>query len=156
RRPGAETATAQPLPPDEKLFVAVPDRWNLSMPDWDRYGEHGDYPYVAGHWWDPYNQNPVKGDFPIAGRQQTFFTFTGVSDTLFEHRSLPVPVAPSSARPLSESFFGSGTQYLPVTALRASFDLFRGHTAFRPVDWRVRVQPALNVNYLHLRETAGV
>src|SRR4029077_1262452 len=87
---------------------------------------------------------------------RTFFTFTGVSDTQLEHRNLPVPVAPSSARPLSESFFGRGDQYLPASTTRASFDLFRGDTAFRPVDWRVRVQPAISVNYLHTRETAAV
>ena len=156
RSPGAEPSpVATPFAPDDKVFVPIPDRWNISLPDWDRYGERGDYPYVSGHWWDPYNRNILKGDYPILGNR-TFFVFTGVSDTLLEGRNLPVPVAPSSARPLSEPFFGRGDQYLPVAVFRTSFDLFRGDTAFRPIDWRVRVQPAISVNYVYTRETAGV
>src|SRR5262249_24270372 len=46
--------------------------------------------------------------------------------------------------------------YLPVAVFRASFDLFRGDTSFRPVDWRVRVQPAVNANYLRTQETGVV
>ena len=152
-----DTDETQPatLAPDERVFVPMPDRWNISMPDWDRYGEHGDYPYVSSRWWDPYNRNRLKGDYPIIG-QRTFFVFTGVSDSLLEGRSVPVPAVPASARPLSESFFGRGEVYLPVSVIRTSFDLFRGDTAFRPVDWRVRVQPAVSFNYLHTRETAIV
>ena len=148
-------STVIAIPADEKVFVPIPDRWNIGMPDWDRYGARGDYPYVGGHWWDPYNRNKLKGDYPVLG-QRTFFAFTGVSDTLLEGRNLPVPVAPSSKRPLSEPFFGRGDQYLPVAVFRTSFDLFRGDTAFRPVDWRVRVQPAISVNYVRTRETAAV
>ncbi len=140
-----------PLAPDAHVFVPMPDRWNISMPDWDRYGERGDYPYVSSRWWDPYNQNRLKGDFPIIG-QQTFFVFTGVSDSLLEGRSAPIPAVPASARPLSDAFFGRGGIYLPVSVVRTSFDLFRGDTAFRPVDWRVRVQPAVSFNYLITQE----
>jgi len=151
------TSDAPPstLAPDEHVFVPIPDRWNISMPDWDRYGEHGDHPYVSGQWWDPYNRNRLKGDYPIIG-QQTFFVFTGVSDSLLEGRSVAVPAVPASARPLNESFFGRGGVYLPVAVIRTSFDLFRGDTAFRPVDWRVRVQPAVSFNYLHTQETGIV
>ena len=151
------TADAQPaiVAADERVFVPMPDRWNISMPDWDRYGTHGDTPYVSGRWWDPYNQNRLKGDYPIFG-QQTFFVLTGVNDSLLEGRSAPVPAVPASARPLSDRFFGRGGAYLPVSVIRTSFDLFRGDTAFRPVDWRVRVQPAISFNYLHTQETGIV
>lgn len=153
---GSEAAAAPGmLAPGDKVFVPLPDRWNLSMPDWDRYGVGGEYPYVAGHWWDPYNRNILKGDYPVIG-QRIFFVFTGVVDTLLEGRNLPTAAGPSSARPLSEPFFGRGDQYLPVGAYRFSFDLFRGDTAFRPVDWRVRVQPAVSTNYLWARETGVV
>lgn len=146
---------ARPRAPDEHVFLPMPDRWNISMPDWDRYGAHGDHPYVSGRWWDPYNQNRLKGDYPIIG-QQTFFVFTGVSDSLLEGRSIPIPSVPSSARPQSERFFGRGGVYLPVSVVRTSFDLFRGDTAFRPVDWRIRVQPAVSFNYVHTSETGIV
>lgn len=155
--PPARTAPSVPgaLAPGDKVFVPLPDRWNVAMPEWDRYGVDGDYPYVAGHWWDPYNRNLFKGDYPIIG-QRTFFAFTGVVDTLIEGRNLPTQAGPSSARPLSTPFFGRGDQYLPVGAYRFSFDLFHGDTAFRPVDWRVRIQPAISTNYFQTRETGAV
>lgn len=146
---------AVPLAPDEKVFVPVPDRWNLTMPDWDRYGVEGDYPYVAGRWWDPYNTNVLKGDRPIIGNR-VFFTLLGVSDSLLEGRNLPVPSGVSSARPESEPFFGRGGQMFPVTVLRTSVDLFRGDAAYRPVDWRIRVQPAFSLNFLNTAEYGAV
>lgn len=153
RRPPLASQPA--VPSGQSVFVPMPDRWNLSFPDWDRYGERGDYPYVSGHWWDPYNQNRLKGDYPAIG-QQTFFVFTGVVDSLLEGRNVPTAAGPSSERPLSEPFFGRGDQYLPVGVVRTSFDIFHGDTAFRPVDWRVRVQPAFSLNLLSTQETAVV
>ena len=97
-RRSRRTSTAAPLPPGEKVFLPVPDRWNLQLPEWDRYGVRGDYPYVSGHWWDPYNQNRLKGDYPVIGKR-TFFTFTGISDSLLEGRNLPVPSGVSTAAP---------------------------------------------------------
>jgi hypothetical protein len=33
-----------------------------------------------------------------------------------------------------------------------SFDLFHGDTSFRPVDWRIRITPAVSLNYLKVQE----
>ena len=44
RAKDAEDTPPSTLAPDERVFVPMPDRWNIWMPDWDRYGEHGDYP----------------------------------------------------------------------------------------------------------------
>ena len=112
-------AVATPLPPGEKVYVPVPDRWNLPLPEWERYNVRGDYPYVSGHWWDPYNQNTLKGDYPVLGKR-TFFTFTGISDSLIEGRNLPVPSGVSTERPGSERFFGRGGIYVPVTSVKTS------------------------------------
>ena len=152
-----DPATGEPVvrASEEHVFLRIPDRWNLTMPDWDRYGSGGDYPYVSGKWWDPYNQNVLKGDRPIIG-QRTFFTFTGVSDSLVEGRNLPVPSGVSTERPQSEPFFGRGGQAFPVTVIRTSFDLFRGDTAYRPIDWRVRVQPAFSLNFINTAEQGAV
>jgi hypothetical protein len=151
-RPGPDPeSTAIPLTPADKVFVPVPDRWNLNLPEWDRYGARGDSPYVSRHWWDPYNQNRLKGDSPVIG-QRTFFTFTGISESLLEGRNLPVPSGVSTERPGSERFFGRGGVYVPLTSVRTSFDLFRGDTAFRPIDWRVRIAPAFSVNFVNLSE----
>jgi len=154
-REGRYEGEGVPLQPGDKVFLPVPDRWNLPLPEWERYGARGDYPYVSGNWWDPYNQNRLKGDYPILG-QRTFFAFTGVSDSLLEGRNVPVPSGVSTQRPGSERFFGRGGVYVPVTAIRASFDLFRGDTVFRPIDWRVRVAPAFSLNYVNLSEFNGV
>ena len=139
-----------PMPPDAEVFASLPDRWTIVVPEEARYGERGAGPRVARPWWDPYHRNPVKGDYPVAG-QRTFFAFTGVSTTQFEGRSGPAGPARSSNQALS----GQGRQDLSAAVFRTSFDLFRGDTAYRPVDWRVRVQPAMSVNYLQASE-AGV
>ena len=148
-------ATAVPLAPDEKVFVPVPDRWNLNLPEWDRYGG-GDYPYVTkGPWWNPYKTNRLKGDYPVFGKR-TFFTFTGISDSLLEGRNLPVPAGVSTEDPGSERFFGRGGIFVPVTTVKTSFDLFRGDTVFRPIDWRVRFAPAFSLNFVNLSEFNNV
>ncbi len=122
------------------------------MPDWNRYGRSGEYPFVRKtHWWDPFNRNRLKGDEPIFG-QQTFLNITATADTLADERRVPATSNVSSARPGSSDFFGKGEQFALSETFRFSFDLFHGDTSFRPVDWRIRVTPAVNVNYLNVRE----
>ena len=150
--PGQELATPELLPPTQDVFLATPDRWNVAMPDWDRYGRGGEYPFVRkSHWWDPFNRNRLKGDEPIFGRQ-TFLNITATSDTVVEERRVPVTSNVSSSRPGSTDFFGKGEQFAPGETFRFSFDLFHGDASFRPVDWRIRVTPAFNLNYLAARE----
>jgi hypothetical protein len=149
--PGAATTPPQSLPSSDQVFRPEPDRWLITMPDWDRYGTGGEHPYVKGRWWDPFNQNKLKGDVPIFG-QRTFFILTGLSDTFFDVRRLPVPSDVSTARPGSSEFFGKGGQGFLDQVFLFSFDLFHGDTSFRPVDWRIRVTPAVSLNYLDVRE----
>jgi len=152
RRPdaGAEVPPPALLPPSEQVFIPVPDRWSLALPEWKRYAREGEFPYTKGRWWDPFNLNRLKGDRPLWG--QTFLNFTFTSDTFFDGRRLPLPSNVSSARPGSEEFFGRGEQAFFTETFRFSFDLFRGDTAYRPFDWRVRVTPAVSLNYLNTRE----
>jgi carboxypeptidase family protein len=150
--PGQEIAAPEMLPPAQEVFLAAPDRWNLPIPDWNRYGRSGEYPFVRrSHWWDPFNRNRLKGDEPIFG-QQTFLNITATADTLADERRVPVTSNVSSARPGSSDFFGKGEQFALSETFRFSFDLFHGDTSFRPVDWRIRVTPAVDVNYLNARE----
>lgn len=156
RRPDAELvqeiATPEILPPAQEVFLAMPDRWNIAMPDWSRYGWTGEYPYVrASHWWDPFNRNRLKGDMPIFG-QQTFLNLTATSDTQLDERRVPSMSNISSARPGSSDYFGKGEQFALSQTFRFSFNLFHGDTSFKPVDWRIQVTPAVNVNYLDVRE----
>jgi hypothetical protein len=150
--PGYELAAPELLPPSQEVFLSAPDRWNIAMPEWNRYGRSGEYPYVRrSRWWDPFNRNRLKGDEPIFG-QQTFLNITATAETFADDRRVPVTSNVSSTRPGSSDFFGKGEQFALSETFRFSFDLFHGDTAFRPVDWRIRVTPAINVNYLGARE----
>jgi len=121
------------------------------MPEWRRYDKQPDAPYVKGHWYDPFNRNQMKGDYPIIG-QRWFFNFTGTSETGFDGRRVPTPSGLNSVDPGSGGFFGRGEQAFVAEDLRLSFDLFRGDTTFRPVDFRIRFTPEINLNFLQTRE----
>jgi Carboxypeptidase regulatory-like domain len=156
RRPDAEPGqgiiTPGILPPAQEVFLEMPDRWKVAMPEWDRYGRGGEYPYVReSHWWDPFNRNRLKGDEPIFG-QQSFLNFTATSDTTLDERRVPQMSNTSSAQPGSSGYFGRGEQFALSETFRFSFDLFHGDTSFKPVDWRIQITPAVDVNYLNVRE----
>jgi len=157
--PRADAAPAvvqpEPQPSDRDLYVQTPDRWDIEMPEWRRYAKPGEFPYVQSHWWDPFNRRKLKGDSPLFG-QQTFFDFTASSNTFFDARRVPVPSDVSTANPGSYGFFGKGEQIFLSQTFRFSFDLFHGDAAYRPVDWRIRITPAVNVNYLHTEENGIV
>ena len=158
------TGISRVAPRDEQTdnhFVPVEDRWRIGFPDWDRYGKGhphvDDYPYVKGNWWDPFNQNVLKGDYPILG-QNIFLEITGTTQAFFELRQVPTGTTPfeSTVNPDSADFFGSPNQYSYSQNFFLSFDLFRGDAAFRPVDWRLKFTPAFNINSLHVNELAIV
>ncbi|HUE39973.1 MAG TPA: hypothetical protein VMR29_10735, partial [Candidatus Binatia bacterium] len=149
---GSKTIPSQ----TDSEFVPFEDRWRLGLPRWDRYpGRPGEYPWVEGRWWDPYNQNVLKGDYPIIGNQ-TFFVFTALSDTLFEPRRVPTGSGVSTANPGEKEFFGQSDQLLFNQNLVLSFDLFHGNTAFKPRDWEIRITPVFNLNYVDIGEQNAV
>ena len=151
-QPGAQPSSVPAtFPPDGEVFQAEPNRWRVTMPEWNRYGTGGEHPYVHGSKWDPFDKNNWKGDVPVIG-QQIFFNFTGISDTFFDGRRLPVPSGVSTAQPGTPGFFGKGEQVFLDQLFIFSFDLFHGDAAFRPVDWRIRITPAVSMNYLAVRE----
>jgi hypothetical protein len=152
--PAAQEAPAvapEQIPPDSANFSPNPDRWDIAMPEWRRYEKQPDVPYVKGHWYDPFNRNRIKGDYPIFG-QRWFFNFTGTSETGFDGRRLPVPSGLNTPDPGSSGFFGRGEQALVSENLRLSLDFFHGDTSFRPVDFRFRLTPEINLNYLQTGE----
>jgi hypothetical protein len=143
------------LPPAADVYRVMPDRWAIPMPDYHRYPQKGETIYTHSHWYDPFNRNRFKGDYPIWPAllgQQTFLDITGSSETFFDGRRVPSPSNQSGAAPGSEGFFGKGEQVFFDQTFRASFDLFHGDTAFKPVDWRVRITPELSINNLKVRE----
>lgn len=142
-------------------FVPIEDRWRIGSPTWDRYGKGhpvgDDYPFVQGAWYDPFNQNVLKGDFPIAG-QDTFLKFQFKQLNLFEYRQTPIPTTPFEAtqNPFENEFFGNPNQFFFTQYNSAAFDLFKGDAAFKPVDWRLRMNVIFNQNYLKVQELGVV
>jgi Carboxypeptidase regulatory-like domain len=146
-----QSESPESLPPASLVFQPDPDRWTIAMPDWDRYGIGGERPYAHGRTWDPFNRNKLKGDYPIIG-SRTFLNLTAVSDTFFDGRRLPTPSGESTALPGEPGFFGKGRQFFVDQVFLFSLDLSHGDTSFRPADWRIRITPAVSVNYLNVQE----
>jgi hypothetical protein len=128
-------------------FQEFTDRWRVVLPPYELT--------VPGSRWDPYNQNRWKGDLPIRG-QDLFLNLSAVSDTLVEVRQLPTPSGVSTSRPGSPRFFGHDGQLLATETIGFSADLFKGDTAFRPIDWRIKASVAADVNYLRVAENGIV
>jgi len=135
------------------------DRWRSGFPEWDRYDQGfplgKDYPYKQGNWWDPYNQNVLKGDYPIIG-QDTFFNLTVTNLSLIEARQVPTPTTPfeSTIKSRQEEFFGNPNQLVYFQPLQVAFELFQGDAGFKPADWKVRIAPTFNANALDVEELA--
>jgi hypothetical protein len=142
-------------------FVPMEDRWRIGFPEWDRYGNGhrglDEYPYTLGHWYNPYNLNVLKGDYPIIG-QHTFLNITATSFSITEGRQLPTPQNgfESTSRPGGEEVFGKPNQFFYTHFFSVSTDLFHGDAAFKPVDWRVKLTPVFDVNYLDVEELGVV
>jgi len=151
RSTAVNAALPQPEVSESEIFRPEPNRWAIEMPEWVRYEKEREPPYIQGHWYDPFNRNRLKGDYPIFG-QRWFFNFTGTSETALDVRRIPTPSGVSAQQPGESRFFGKEEQALAAETFRFSFDLFRGDTSFRPVDFRVRFTPAVNVNFLQTRE----
>jgi hypothetical protein len=173
RRPGqSEPERYFPPPVDPRQVPAAPPsvrRETLPVPDrWRIMQALG----VKSQWLDPYNQNVLKGDLPIAGESwfrdrfpalartlspDWFLNLGAVSDTLAEFRRLPTPVAPqTSIRPGSLDVFGYGKQSTVAQTLIVSMALIKGDTTFKPPDYEFRLVPAFNVNRSQVEENRAL
>lgn len=129
-------------------FQEYTDRWRIVPPPYELNVQ------PRGRW-DPYHQSRWKGDLPFRG-DDLFLVLTGVSDTLLEARQLPTPSGVSTDRQGSLEFFGRDGQGFGVQQVSVSADLFKGRTAFRPIDWRVKATLAANLNAVKVAENAVV
>lgn len=155
---GNETVASEPQTDPERREAR--DRWRIGFPEYDRYGDRAargrDIPFKRGRWWDPYNQNVLKGDYPIKGNN-LFLILSAVSTTGVELRRAPTPSDVNSVNPLSAEFFGQPEQLAASETLQFSFELFHGDTTFRPRDWAIKISPTFSVpNYLNARENGVV
>ncbi len=132
----------------------VPDRWRIPVGAWPRYDNpHTETPYqtAAPDLWHPYRQSVLKGDLPIIG-QDIFLNLTAFNFTEFEARRLPKPSGVSAEDPGQAEFFGSGEEWFVQSFVGLRMDLFKGETAFKPVEWRLVLETVANVNYTDVRE----
>jgi hypothetical protein len=140
---------AGPGPLLKRDVLHVPDRWRLMQ----ALG-------VKFPWYDPYNPNFLKGDYPIDHPKWVerfgtdwFVNLSAVSDTLVELRQLPTPVAPqTSTRANSLDIFGRRPSQTFAQSLIFSASLIKGNTTFKPPDYEFRIAPVLNVNYSRASE----
>ncbi|HEY0511397.1 MAG TPA: Ig-like domain-containing protein [Thermoanaerobaculia bacterium] len=129
-------------------FQEYTDRWRIVPPPYE-LNVQGKGPL------DPYHQNRWKGDLPWRGND-IFLNVSAVADTLVEGRQLPTPSGESAARSGSLEFFGHDGQAFGVEEIAVSADLFKGDTAFKPVQWRVKGTVVANLNSVKVAENAVV
>jgi hypothetical protein len=165
RRPGYEAPLPEAVtqdnpgavraPPPEAFpvdQVPIPDRWRLI----ESLG------VVKERWFDPYNQNTLKGDRPI-NREKVkwlpirgddwFFVANAVSDTVIEPRTFPIPVGvQTTERPGSIDVFGKDASYVLSQTFIGGFALIKGSTAFKPPDIEYRLTLAYNINHVNVPE----
>ena len=151
RRPGSTPKPEEPAPYVDPLsvpappptafpgdFLAIPDRWRIV----ESIG-------VNEKWWDPYNQNTLKGDRPIWGTNDIFMALSLISDTVIEPRSTPVPVSLQTGPP---GVFGDTDQLVFAQTLIGQLALIQGDTAFKPQDLELRLTFAYQYNYVEAEE----
>jgi len=130
-----------------------PNRWFIGFGRWKRYADPStETPYQSElNLWHPYLQSKLKGDAPIAG-QDVFLNITAEDFFQSEVRKLPTPSGVSTARPNSSEFFGLSDQYFWSNDFSIGIDLFQGETAFKPIDWALRLLGVYNHNYIDVEE----
>ncbi len=138
----------------------VRDRWRIGFPEYDRYGDKGangrDVPFRRNRWFNPYDQNVLKGDYPIIGND-IFLILSAASTTTLELRRTPSGNNVSSNEPNSNNFFGRPESLSVFNTLQFSFELFKGDSTFKPRDWAIKISPTFSApNYLNARENGIV
>jgi hypothetical protein len=165
RRPGYEAPLPEAVTQDNKgalrapppeAFpvdqVPIPDRWRLI----ESLG------VVKERWFDPYNQNTLKGDRPIDREKvkwlpikgdDWFFVANAVSDTVIEPRTFPIPVGvQTTERPGSIDVFGKDASYVLSQTFIGGVALIKGSTAFKPPEIEYRLTLAYNINHVNVPE----
>ena len=126
----------------QPAFVPVVDRWRIVS----ALG----YPERL---WDPYSGNNVlKGDRPAFG-EDWFVALSLISDSTFESRSFPTPVAIATApSPGTLDIIGQPEQSAFTQNLISELVLYKGETVFKPPDYEFRFTPVFNFNRVEVEE----
>ena len=142
--PRRYSSTPRPTAEQYVEAVPIPDRWRIV----DSLG-------YQDRWYDPYNQNTLKGDKPLY--DDWFFSLGAISDSVVELREVPTPVGLVSTDSAgSLDVLGDTKQTLFNQNVALEFVYLKGDTIFRPPDWEFRFTPVFNYNYTDLDEINGV
>ncbi len=155
---GKDRAGEKKLSPVDSLLQSLDEKTPHFEPIADRWRGIKLQPYqlnVKGHILDPYNQNILKGDFPVIG-QDLFFILTASSQSSGEAFGVPTPSAISTSQSNQADFFGSAAQLVFSQNLLMAFEFYKGDTAYRPRDFEIKVAPVFNLNYANTRENSNV
>ncbi len=124
----------------------IPDRWRLL----DSLG------VIHEHWYDPYNQNTLKGDKPVRHGDE-FINLSAITDVIYEYRRLPTPVGlQGTTDPGSLDVFGGSGQGTWIGNLILSAVYYEGDTTFKPPEYELHFTPVLNINYAQTEEAGTV
>ena len=135
---------------DPRTTLSVPDRWRIM----ESLGQ-------KDAWWDPYNNNTIKGDKPFAGFSgwgpDWFLNLGVVSDSLFESRRIPIPLGAQSTRSSGANGVFSGTnQTALVETVILSASIIKGNTTFKPPDYEFKFTGAFNLNHARVGEVRAL
>ncbi|HYG30832.1 MAG TPA: hypothetical protein VD887_11535 [Allosphingosinicella sp.] len=158
--PGAiRSPPPEAFPTDQ---IPVPDRWRLIQ----------SLGVVRERWWDPYNQNTLKGDRPLCVGEERprsrgcrlqhalglhgedwFLAVSAVSDTVIEPRTFPIPVGvQTTQRPGSLDVFGRSESLVLAQTFIVGAALIQGSTAYMPPHREYRITLAVQANYVDVPE----
>ncbi len=149
------TGTIASAPQTQPGRREVRDRWRIAFPEYDRYGDFNrgrDIPFRKGKWYNPYDLNLIKGDYPIFG-QHYFLILSGVDTFVVQQQRTPIPSNVGSARPGSAEFFGKPEVLAVNHIAQFTFEMFSGDSTFRPRSWAIKISPTFSLpNYVRARE----
>src|SRR5258707_15791228 len=95
---------------------------------------------------DPYNQNVLKGNKPIDGKDH-FLALSFISDSILKAQSVPTPIGPQgTGRPGEIDVFGHINQSVLVQNFIVSADYYKGDTTFKPPEIEYKATLAFNYN----------
>lgn len=131
------------------------NRWKIPFGQFDRYADRktAETPYRDSplRFFDPYKASLLKGDSPLIGRD-VFLSVLFEDQFTAEFRRVPTASGVSSAQPNDNDFFGRSEAYTLSNNLSMTIELFKGETAFKPIQWAVHLTPIFNFNYSEVKE----
>ena len=150
QKPGTSIMAPQPQDQGNGLSAPSPDQEYRTVPVPDR-ARIVDALGVPDDPLNPYHQSTLKGDRPVF--DDWYVELEAISDTLYEPRTVPVPVSTVVANQQEgNDQFGKPRQTFFTQTLIPTFSIIKGDTTFRPPDFEFTVTPAVSFTHLGVEE----